>query len=90
MVTLSVQEARTILNRGSPPPPYRTDQKKGGHHVKASCRVLLHCAAHRGSTAPPRRGPALREYHAAYSGSAQHHCRHAIEGEIMRLKLKAR
>lgn len=52
MVTLSVQEARTILNRGSPPPPYRTDQKKGGHHVKASCRVLLHCAAHRGSTAP--------------------------------------
>ena len=51
----------------------------------------LHVGAHhRGgdTTAPPRRGPALGEYHAAYSGSAQRHCRHAIEGEIMRLKLK--
>ena len=56
-----------------------------------SKRHVVFCyivAAYRGSTAPPRRGPVLGEHHAAYSGSAQRRCRHAIEGEIMRLRLK--
>lgn len=49
------------------------------------CYIVLPIAA---VLLPLVGGPALGEYHAAYSGSAQRHCRHAIEGEIMRLKLK--